>query len=212
MRKLNQIDRFILHVDHALRTVLNQPHLTERANPALEVAESELDEHEKKHAAALMRVNHAGEVAAQGLYQGQGITARRAEVRNNMRRAALEENDHLDWCQNRIKQLGGHTSYLSPVWYAGSFALGALAGSVGDKWSLGFIVETEHQVIKHLDKHLHRLPANDTKSRAIIEQMRLDEKKHAANAARAGAAPLPKPVKFLMRQTAKVMTGTAYFI
>ena len=159
-----------------------------------------------------MRINHAGEVAAQGLYQGQALTAKLPEVREKMERAALEENDHLAWCKQRTTELGTHTSLLDPLWFTGSAAIGAVAGILGDKWSLGFVAETEHQVINHLDEHLSRLPAQDDKSRAILEQMRVDEGQHATVAIQAGGEALPPPVKKLMSLTSKVMTRTAYWI
>jgi ubiquinone biosynthesis monooxygenase Coq7 len=159
-----------------------------------------------------MRVNHAGEVSAQALYQGQALTAKLAEVRGKMERAALEENDHLAWCERRLKELDSHTSMLNPLWYTGSFAIGALAGLAGDKWSLGFVVETERQVVKHLDEHLSRLPEQDRRSRAILEQMKEDETHHATAALNAGGAELPEPVRQLMRLTSKVMTNAAYYI
>jgi ubiquinone biosynthesis monooxygenase Coq7 len=159
-----------------------------------------------------MRGNHAGEVAAQGLYQGQALTARLDSVRQQMERAALEENDHLAWCESRAKELGAHVSYLNPLWYGGSVAIGALAGLAGDKWSLGFVVETERQVVRHLDDHLARLPAQDAKSRAILEQMRQDEGHHATVALEAGGAALPEPIKRLMGLASQVMTRTAYYL
>jgi ubiquinone biosynthesis monooxygenase Coq7 len=162
--------------------------------------------------AALMRVNHAGEVAAQALYQGQGMTARDPAVRDAMQQAAREEIDHLVWCRQRVEQLGSRTSYLNPVWYLGSFSLGALAGALGDKWSLGFLAETEHQVVRHLDTHLERLPEIDMKSAAILRQMRQDELRHATTAVESGAAELPGPVKRMMRLCSRVMTGTAYLV
>jgi len=160
----------------------------------------------------MMRINHTGEVCAQALYQGQSLTARLERVRDGMEQAAQEENDHLAWCEQRIHELGSHTSYLSPVFYAGSFALGALAGAVGDKWSLGFVAETERQVVKHLDGHLQTLSPQDQKSRTILEQMRLDELHHGTKAQEAGGAELPTPVKRLMQAMSKVMTGTTYWV
>jgi len=167
---------------------------------------------EKKHAAGLMRVNHAGEVSAQGLYSGQALTARLPDVREKMERAALEENDHLEWCERRLEELGSHKSLLNPLWYFGSFAIGAAAGIAGDKWSLGFVAETEHQVIKHLDEHLESLPEQDAKSRAVVEQMKEDEAHHATVALQHGGAELPEPVKKVMGLTSKVMTTLAYKI
>jgi len=157
-----------------------------------------------------MRVNHAGEVAAQGLYHGQALTARRAEIRETMRRAAREEGDHLAWCRDRLTELGAAPSVLNPLWYAGSFLIGAVAGAAGDRWSLGFMAETERQVEGHLNDHLGRLPAGGERSRAILEQMKTDEIEHGRTALEAGGAELPGPIRALMRLTSKVMTRTAY--
>jgi ubiquinone biosynthesis monooxygenase Coq7 len=211
-RQYSPIDRFLMQVDRGLRTVLGQPEVSGRQDPAAACAETELSEAERLEAARLMRVNHAGEVAAQALYQGQALTARLPQVRDKMEQAAREENDHLDWCARRARELGGHTSVLNPLWYAGSLAIGAAAGWAGDKWSLGFIVETERQVVRHLEGHLRRLSPRDRKSRAILEQMKVDETHHATTALNAGGAPLPAPVKVLMALTSKVMTKTAYWI
>jgi ubiquinone biosynthesis monooxygenase Coq7 len=159
-----------------------------------------------------MRINHVGEVCAQALYQGQATTARLDTVRDKMERAAQEENDHLAWCEQRLEELDSHKSYMNPLWYAGSFAIGAAAGMAGDKWSLGFVVETERQVVRHLEKHLGRLPAQDEKSRAILEQMKVDEAHHATTALQAGGAELPAPIKTAMRISSKLMTTLAYKI
>lgn len=202
----------MMGLDVGVRTLLGQPKITERPNPARDKAEGELSEADRELAGRLMRINHAGEVAAQGLYQGQALTAKLPEVREKMERAALEENDHLDWCETRAKELGTHVSLLNPAWYAGSVAIGALAGIAGDKWSLGFVAETEQQVVKHLDDHLQRLPETDTKSRAILEQMKEDEGHHATVALEAGGAELPYPVKKLMGLTSKIMTRTAFWL
>lgn len=212
MRHYSPIDHLLINMDQAVRTIFGQPHITERPDPAAHIPETELSEAERKLAAGLMRVNHAGEVSAQGLYQGQALTARLPEVRQKMERAALEENDHLDWCERRVHDLGERVSLLNPFWYIGSFAIGAAAGLAGDKWSLGFVAETEHQVIKHLDNHLEHLPAQDQKSRAIVEQMKMDEAHHATVALEHGGAPLPTPIKKLMALTSKVMTETAFRI
>lgn len=212
MRNYSPLDKLFLNLDTGLRTVFGQPELTERPNPAGHLPDAELSEAERVLAGRLMRINHAGEVSAQGLYQGQALTARLPEVRDKMERAALEENDHLKWCERRAKEMGTHVSYLNPVWYVGSLAIGAIAGAAGDKWSLGFVVETEHQVVKHLDEHLAQLPEHDQKSRAILEQMKEDEAHHATLALHAGGAPLPEPVKQLMGLVSKVMTRTAYWI
>jgi ubiquinone biosynthesis monooxygenase Coq7 len=159
-----------------------------------------------------MRVNHAGEVCAQALYQGQALTARQDDTRRQMAQAAEEENDHLLWCRHRIHELGGHTSLLNPLWYSGSLAIGAVTGLLGDKWSLGFLAETEQQVVRHLEGHLQRLPENDEKSRAILEQMKTDEGEHRMTALNAGGVELPDPVKRLMTLASRVMTTTAYRI
>jgi len=211
-RTYSFLDSVLISIDNGIRTVYGRPPVTERANPAANSAETALSEQDKRLAARLMRVNHAGEVAAQALYEGQALTARLPDVRDKMERAALEENDHLDWCAQRTRLLGEHTSLLNPLWYAGSLAIGALAGLAGDKWSLGFVAETEHQVVSHLEDHLQRLPVQDNKSRLILEQMKEDEAHHATTALEAGAAELPEGVKKLMALTSKVMTRTAYWI
>ncbi len=211
-RRYSPIDALLMQVDAGLRTVFGRPAVTERANPAERESDGELSEGERVRAARLMRVNHAGEVAAQGLYQGQALTARLARVREKMERAAAEENDHLAWCRQRIEELGGHTSVLNPLWYAGSMAIGAAAGRAGDRWSLGFVAETEQQVVAHLERHLTGLPPQDNRSRAVLEQMKEDEGRHATAALRAGGASLPEPIRRLMGLTSKVMTGTAYWI
>ncbi len=212
MRHYTPLDRLMMHLDVGVRTVLGKPILTERPNPADGQPEAELSEADRQLAGRLMRINHAGEVSAQGLYEGQALTAKLPEVREKMERAALEENDHLEWCERRAKEMGTHVSYLNPVWYAGSLAIGALAGLAGDKWSLGFVVETERQVIKHLDEHIDRLPPHDQKTRAVLEQMKEDEAHHATIALHAGGAALPPPVKLVMKVTSKVMTKTAYWV
>jgi ubiquinone biosynthesis monooxygenase Coq7 len=212
MRELSFVDRLIMNFDQGLRTVFGQPQITERSNPAEIIPETDLSENEKQLAARLMRINHTGEVCAQALYQGQALTAKTAAVHQSMQRAAQEENDHLEWCETRLKEFNDHKSFLNPFWYVGSFAMGAMAGIAGDKWSLGFVAETERQVVKHLDDHLKRLPINDKKSRAILEQMKIDEKHHATEAIKAGGAPLPEGIKFAMRQTSKIMTSTVYWI
>lgn len=211
-RHYSPLDHLLMGVDVGLRTLLGQPRITERPDPAKDQQESDLSETERELAGRLMRINHAGEVAAQGLYQGQALTAKLPQVRQKMERAAQEENDHLDWCERRAKELGTHVSYLNPVWFAGSVAIGALAGIAGDKWSLGFVAETEHQVVRHLDEHLERIPETDTRSRAILEQMKEDEGHHATVALEAGGAELPAPVKKLMGLTSKIMTRTAFWI
>ncbi len=205
-------DRLVIALDQALATVAGRPHVTGRPDPADGVEDEPLDAGARRHAGGLMRVNHSGEVAAQALYQGQALTARLPAVREKMEQAAREENDHLDWCARRLEALGTHRSYLAPFWYLGAFAIGAAAGAAGDKWSLGFVAETERQVVRHLEGHLHRLPPGDHKDRAILRQMRDDEARHATTALEAGGVALPGPVRSLMRLSARVMTTTAYWI
>jgi len=212
MQQLSSLDQLIIHFDRGLRTLFGQPQNTMRPNPAKMAQENDLNEEEKRLSARLMRVNHAGEVAAQALYQGQALTARTANVRENMKQSALEENDHLIWCHKRINDLNGRISWLNPVWYTSSFTLGVTAGLVGDKWSLGFVTETEQQVVKHLEGHLQRLPAQDVKSKAILEQMKEDEAHHASVAIKTGGVPLPQSVRWLMGRMSKVMTRTAFWI
>ena len=204
-------DRLIENVDIVLRTLL-APAQTVRPYPDQDIAESDMTEKERQHALGLMRVNHVGEVCAQALYQGQSMTARDASNREALRHAAQEEVEHLAWTEKRIQELGGHTSLLNPVWYMSSLAVGVAAGVLGDKWNLGFLEETEHQVTKHLEEHLEDLPEQDLKSRAIVAQMREDEMKHAQMANDFGAAPLPLPVKAAMTAMSKVMTTISYKI
>jgi len=210
-RRLTPLDRLIAQADLALRASLGRP-TPQRARPGRDEPDHLADATERRHAAGLMRVNHAGEVAAQGLYHGQALTARREDIRRQMVAAARDEGDHLAWCHDRLEELGARPSLLGPLWYAGSVAIGALAGAAGDRISLGFMAETERQVEGHLDDHLHRLPAGDGRSRAILEQMKTDEAGHAHAAVAAGGAELPSPVRGLMRLTARVMTRTAYWI
>lgn len=209
-RQLTPLDRLLASANNALRTVAAPAGRSARPSPAEHIIDAKLDDEQKSHAAGLMRVNHAGEVAAQALYQGHATVARDKSIEEQMQRAADEEFDHLAWCEQRINELGENVSRLTPVWYAGAFAIGAASGILGDRWSLGFIQETESQVCVHLDSHLGSLPADDAKSRAIVEQMRDEEEEHGRNAADAGAADLPRPVRRLMQITAKVMTKTAY--
>lgn len=211
-RQLSPVDLFIGQIDQGLRTVFGKPDITERPDPAKDLTEGEMTDKEKQLSARLMRINHAGEIAAQALYQGQALTAKSETIKQQMQHSAQEEYDHLDWCEKRVKALDSHTSYLNPVWYTGSLAIGALAGAIGDKWSLGFVVETEKQVGAHLTEHMKRLPESDNKSRAVLQQMDIDESEHANKAQQAGAAELPKPVKGLMQLTSKVMTKTAYWV
>jgi ubiquinone biosynthesis monooxygenase Coq7 len=213
-RRYTLLDRLLLPADQTLRTLFAS-HVAARPNPAEnqpetpEIADSPAA---RRHVAALMRINHSGEVAAQALYQGQAFVSQAEATRASLTEAAREETDHLAWCAERIRQLGGRTSVLNPLWYAGSFTIGALAGLAGDKVSLGFVAETERQVVEHLKGHLQRLPAEDARTRAIIQQMSSDEERHGRNAELAGGAELPKPVRALMKLTAKVMTRTAYWL
>jgi 3-demethoxyubiquinol 3-hydroxylase len=196
--------------DRGLRTVF-APAVSTRA-PGEDLPEPDLEGAEREHAAALMRVNHTGEVAAQALYQGQALTSRTSQAQGALERAAEEEVDHLAWTEKRIRELGGRKSLLNPLFYAGSFAIGATAGLLGDRWNLGFLAETERQVVEHLQSHLRKLPQEDAKSRAIIGEMALDESRHATSALEHGAAELPRPVRALMRFASTVMTRTAYWI
>jgi ubiquinone biosynthesis monooxygenase Coq7 len=209
---LSWADKLIVGFDTSLRTLSGIIETTGRANPAANLNETELSKSERQHAAALMRVNHVGEICAQALYQGQALMARTKAVEQTMRHAAMEENDHLAWCNERIEQLQGHISYLNPLWYAGSYVMGMVAGACGDKWSLGFVVETERQVEQHLADHLQQLPENDVQSRAIVEQMKIDEAEHGVTAQQAGAANLPRWLTTIMRGQAKLMTTTAYWL
>jgi len=206
---LDAIDRAIVELDRALRTVAGV-HAARRASPADTVPEADPDAGEREHAAALMRVNHVGEVCAQALYQGQALTARNDSVRASLEQAAQEEEDHLAWSADRIRELGGRASLLNPLWYAGSLAMGMVAGALGDRWNLAFLAETEHQVEEHLGGHLERLAPEDARTRAVVEAMRADEARHRQTALALGAAELPQPVKVAMRAVAKVMTAVAY--
>jgi ubiquinone biosynthesis monooxygenase Coq7 len=207
--RLTLIDGLIREFDRALRTVA-AANVAARPNPAASCPESVTLPEARRHAAGLMRVNHAGEIAAQALYHGQALTARNPRVRAALLEAARDETDHLAWCEQRVRELGSRTSLLAPVWYAGSFAIGALAGLAGDRNSLGFVAETEKQVIEHLESHLHELPPDDERSRRIVAQMQADEARHGADARDAGGRDLPGPVRNLMRRTARVMTRAAY--
>jgi len=203
------IDGLIAQVDRALRTVSNVAEAS-RASPAEALPEAELTEPDRRHAAALMRVNHVGEVCAQALYQGQALTARDPNAREALERAARDEEDHLAWSAQRVHDLGGRTSLLNPLWYAGAFAIGAVAGALGDRWNLGFLAETERQVEEHLSGHLERLPAEDARTRTLVEAMRADEARHRDTALRLGAAELPPPVRLAMRIASGLMTRVAY--
>ncbi|MFP5418870.1 MAG: 2-polyprenyl-3-methyl-6-methoxy-1,4-benzoquinone monooxygenase [Gammaproteobacteria bacterium] len=205
---MNRLDQLITTFDLGLRTVFASPHAG-RPYPA-SGPEADLSAAEKTHAAALMRVNHVGEVCAQALYAGQALTTQNEAVRAELERAAREETDHLAWCEQRINELGGRKSLLNPLWFGGAFAMGAAAGLLGDKWNLGFLAETERQVEAHLDGHLQKLPEADIKSRAVVEQMKSDEAQHAQTAIEHGAAPLPLPVKRAMRFAAELMRQTAH--
>ena len=209
---MSTIDRLILEFDTALRSVVGGAH-AHRPTPGSDFGgNSGLDAIERKHAAGLMRVNHVGEVCAQALYQSQKLVARNPEIQEMLDHSGQEEMDHLAWCETRLQELGSHTSYLNPLWYAGSFAIGLAAGLAGDKWSLGFVAETEKQVENHLESHLEKLPKEDQRSRAIVDQMRIDEIAHGQAAKNAGGANLPEPIKKIMQAISKVMTTTAYKI
>ena len=206
------LDRFIIELDTALRSVVGGAN-AHRQPPGADVhSEVILESSEREHAAGLMRVNHVGEVCAQALYQSQKLFARNPEIQEMLHHSGQEEMDHLAWCETRLHELGSHTSYLNPFWYAGSFAIGMVAGLAGDKWSLGFVAETEKQVENHLESHLEKLPQNDHRSRAIVDQMRLDEIEHGQAAVQAGGASLPRPVQQMMKAMSKIMTTSAYKI
>lgn len=210
LKKYSLIDTALINLDAFLKNAT--PALTpsiSRPSPGATIADISLTEKQRQQSIAMLRVNHSGEVCAQALYQGQALLAKSTHLRTKLLDAAAEENDHLHWCKDRLNELQGNTSKLNPIWYAGSFAIGLVAGLATDRISLGFLAETEHQVTKHLDKHLQELPVDDLKSRAILEQMRIEEVAHATNAELDGAAPLPRVIKVLMRYTAKVMTITA---
>lgn len=210
-RRLSAADRLICSLDAALKT-LSGSHRAARANPAEGLDATPLGEEERKLAGALMRVNHVGEVCAQALYQSQALVCRDVTLRQHLAQAAQDEVDHLAWTRQRLQQLDSHASLLNPLWYGGAFAIGAVAGLAGDRWSLGFVVETERQVEQHLASHLDRLPAADQPSRAIVAQMKADETRHAEEALAAGGRELPAPVKGLMRLAAGVMTRTAHHL
>jgi ubiquinone biosynthesis monooxygenase Coq7 len=206
------IDRFIIEFDTALRSVVGGAS-AQRPTPGSESgANSALDSEQRKHAAGLMRVNHVGEVCAQALYQSQKLVARNSDIQDMLERSGQEEMDHLAWCETRLKELGSHTSYLNPFWYAGSFLIGMIAGLAGDQWSLGFVAETEKQVENHLESHLKKLPEDDHRSRAIVDQMRIDEIEHGQAALHAGGVALPEPIQNIMQAISQAMTTTAYKI
>ncbi|PIP02920.1 MAG: demethoxyubiquinone hydroxylase family protein [Zetaproteobacteria bacterium CG12_big_fil_rev_8_21_14_0_65_54_13] len=209
-------DRLIGELDRALNNIFCEQPSSRPYPPAADTAASddhqplsEMTAEQKRQAAGLMRVNHAGEMAAQALYQGQSLTARDPALSERLKYASVEESDHLNWCRRRLTELGEKPSILDPFWYAGSFAIGVTAGIAGDRWNLGFLAETEHQVVRHLDNHLQHLPAEDSRSRAIVTQMKIDEQGHAELAENLGAAELPQPVKQFMQLTSKVMTNLA---
>lgn len=209
-RNLTAIDRLLSEADSVMRTITNRGHSPGRPSPAEGHADTDLSDNERRHVAGLMRVNHTGEVCAQALYQGQALTARLPTVRQDMQKAAGEEIDHLVWCEERLRELDSHTSYLNPAWYGMSFALGAVAGAIGDSVSLGFVAATEERVCQHLRNHLKQLPDEDRKSRLILQKMLEDEARHGENALSAGASRFPRPVKDAMTAVSRLMTETAY--
>jgi len=209
-RRLSLLDRLINEADTVMRTITSGGHSPTRPSPAEGHSESELSERERRHVAGLMRVNHTGEVCAQALYQGQALTARLPTVRDEMQQAAAEEIDHLVWCEERLRELDSQPSVLNPAWYGLSFALGAVAGAVGDDVSLGFVAATEERVCNHLRDHLEQLPEEDRKSRLILQQMLEDEQRHGDNALQAGGTDFPRPVKDAMSLVAQVMTRSSY--
>lgn len=211
-RHYSPLDRLLLQADAAMRTLIPNSSHASRPSPAVVEPKSTLDAEQTRHIAGLMRINHTGEVCAQALYQGQALTAKLPDVREKMEQAAGEEVDHLVWCEQRIRELGSQTSLLNPLFYGLSFAIGATAGAISDNVSLGFVAATEDQVCKHLDDHLQQIPETDRKSRAILEQMRIDEEEHATSALDAGGYRFPAPIKFGMSLMAKVMTSSTYRI
>jgi ubiquinone biosynthesis monooxygenase Coq7 len=209
-RSYTAIDRFIIGIDNALRMATGQAAGATRDNPAGSIPEFVMEEDQRRHAAGLMRINHAGEICAQALYAGQAVTARSPDVQADMQQAANEEIDHLSWCKERLDELDSKPSLLDPLWYAGSFTIGAAVGLAGDGWSLGFLKETENQVEAHLEGHIEKLPPEDARSRAILDQMKIDEARHAKMAEDSGAIDLPQPIRSLMKLTAQVMKTVAY--
>jgi ubiquinone biosynthesis monooxygenase Coq7 len=205
------IDHLIIEFDKALRTIF-APAPTTRPVPGADLPEADLDDAESSHAAALMRIDHVGEVCAQALYQGQALTCRDPAIREALQQAAWEETEHLNWTERRIAELGGRKSLLNPLWYGGSLAIGIIAGKLGDDWNLGFLAETERQVEAHLDGHLTTLPAADQRSRAIVDQMKSDEIRHAETAIGLGARELPLPARLAMKAMSRIMTSTAYHL
>lgn len=211
-RKISVLDSICLGVDQAVKTMFGHTATTGRKNPAVIEPEPILTPPQRKHSAGLMRINHTGEVCAQALYHAQGLVSRRKDIKEKMQHAAIEEGDHLAWCNARITELGSHTSYLNPLWYAGSFVIGLTAGLIGDKWNLGFLAETENQVVKHLEHHLKLLPIEDSRSHKIVMQMREDEATHHEDAMHAGAKELPNFIKKLMQFSSKVMVKVTYWV
>ena len=209
-RRISALDKLLIEADNALRVVVNRTNTATRPSPAQHCHSSGLDDQQKRNAAGLMRVNHSGEVCAQALYRGQALTAKMPTVRQDMENAALEEVDHLAWCEQRLSALHSHPSYLNPLWYAMSFSLGAGAGLLSDRLSLGFVAATEQQVCEHLESHLKELPEADTESRAVVEAMLADEARHASNALQAGGLPFPGPIKQVMSLVSKIMTKSSY--
>jgi len=214
MRNYSLFDQLCFTADKLLKILSGYVDSTDHArpNPSGTFPEADLNTEQKKHVAGLMRVNYAGEVCAQALYQGQALTARNPELKIKLTQAGLEEQDHLRWCQSRIHELDSHVSYLNPFWYAGSFSLGIIAGLCGDKWNLGFLEETEKQVTAHLEDHLTKLPKTDLRTQAILKQMRDEEAEHATVAHNIGAAELPQSIKYAMSFVSKIMTSTAYWV
>jgi len=210
IRRLSQFDRAISEIERALSTVFDPRPVAGRPSPAVGIHDTDLDETQRRHAAGLMRVNHTGEVCAQALYSGQAAVARDEQTREQLLAAAGEETDHLVWCGERLGELSSRPSLLNPLWYAGSFAIGAVAALINDRVSLGFVVETERQVEAHLGEHLEKLPDADARSRAIVAQMQIEEARHGQNARDAGAIELPQPVPAIMRFAAGVMKAVAY--
>ena len=207
----NFIHKSIKEFDYVLKTLFT-PASSERPYPGESHPEPMLTEEERKHTAALLRINHTGEVCAQALYQGQRLTCKNNDIVEALTHASEEEVEHLAWTETRLKELGARKSLLNPVWYAGSLALGLIAGKIGDRWNLGFLAETEHQVVSHLESHCGKLPETDQRSRAILEQMKQDEQEHADLAIEHGGSPLPAPIKKAMRATSKIMTKTTYYL
>jgi ubiquinone biosynthesis monooxygenase Coq7 len=212
LRHYTFFDRLCLGIDQAVRALTDNVKTTAATYPAQNIEETQLTDQQRKHSAALMRINHAGEICAQALYHGQGMVSKSRELQDKLEQAAIEEGDHLAWTRRRLDELGSHVSYLNPLWYAGSFCIGLVAGMVGDKWSLGFVVETERQVIKHLSGHLQTLPEQDQRSYTILQRMESDEAKHRDEAIHLGARELPEMIKKSMALTAKVMVKSSYWV